>query len=110
MIDHVSVPVRRLAESADFYEPVLRTIGFSRLVERRSTIGFGKKYAEFWLNARLEMPAVPEDTGNHVCLRAPSTASVKAFHEKALAAGGRDAGAPGFRKASMAGLLRRVHP
>jgi len=102
VIDHVSIPVRRLAESANFYEPVLRTIGFLRLVERRSTIGFGKKYAEFWLNARPDMAAVPEDTGNHVCLRAPNEASVKAFHEKAIAAGGRDAGEPGLRKASSA--------
>jgi catechol 2,3-dioxygenase-like lactoylglutathione lyase family enzyme len=100
VIDHVSIPVRRLAESADFYEPVLRTIGLARLVERRSTVGFGKKYAEFWLNARPDKAKVPESTGNHVCLRAPNEASVKLFHEKALAMGGRDAGEPGLRKAS----------
>ncbi len=101
MIDHVSIPVRRLAESADFYERVLRTIGLARLVDRRSTVGFGKKYPEFWLNARPDMAKVPEDTGNHVCLRAPNEASVRAFHARALAAGGRDAGEPGLRKASM---------
>lgn len=100
MIYHVSVPARRRAERADFYEPVLRTFGFARLVERRLTTGLGKKYAKFWLSAQPEMAAVPEVTGNHVCLCAPSTASVKAFHEKALTVAGRDAGAPGFRKAS----------
>ena len=46
------------------------------------------------------MQAVSEDTGNHVCLRAPTQHAVKAFHETALESGGRDAGAPGFRKVS----------
>jgi predicted lactoylglutathione lyase len=38
------------------------------------------------------------DTGVHVCLRAPTTAAVDAFHRAALAAGGSDDGAPGLRK------------
>jgi catechol 2,3-dioxygenase-like lactoylglutathione lyase family enzyme len=101
MIDHVSIPVSRLAESAEFYERVLATIGLKRLVDRRSTVGFGKKYPEFWLNARPGMTPAADDTGSHVCLRAPSADAVKAFHETALAAGGRDAGAPGLRKASV---------
>ncbi len=100
MIDHVSIPVSRLAESADFYERVLRKVGLARLVDRRSTVGFGKNYPEFWLNARRDLAKVPEDTGHHVCLRAPNDAAVKAFHAKALAEGGRDAGEPGFRKAA----------
>lgn len=101
MIDHVSIPVSNLADSAAFYEKVLRRIGFARLVDRRSTVGFGKRYPEFWLNARPGMDALPDGAGHHVCLRAPNQIAVKAFHETALAAGGRDAGAPGFRKASV---------
>ena len=97
MIDHVSISVSRLAESADFYEQVLRKIGFTRLIDRRSTVGFGKRYPEFWLNARSEMALVGDNSGNHVCLRAPNQSAVKAFHETALNCGGRDAGAPGFR-------------
>ena len=44
---------------------------------------------------------VAADTGCHVCLRATSTAAVDAFHAAALAAGGRDGGAPGERQAAM---------
>jgi catechol 2,3-dioxygenase-like lactoylglutathione lyase family enzyme len=33
----------------------------------------------------------------HVCFKAANRAQVKAFHAAALAAGGRDAGAPGPR-------------
>ena len=35
--------------------------------------------------------------GAHLCFRAPDRAAVNAFHAAALAAGGRDDGAPGLR-------------
>lgn len=49
MIDHVSVPVRDLNESTAFYESVLFEIGFAKLAEKPGTVGFGKRYPEFWL-------------------------------------------------------------
>jgi len=101
MIDHVSVAVRDLAESARFYEQVLAPLGLARLVERPGTVGFGRKYPEFWLNARPSMLTVPADTGTHICLRAPSVEAVRAFHDAALALGARDDGAPGDRQAAM---------
>jgi catechol 2,3-dioxygenase-like lactoylglutathione lyase family enzyme len=73
MIDHVSIAVRDLAASAAFYEAVLASLGHARLIERPHTIGFGKRYPEFWLNHRPGMAAVAADTGVHVCLRAPET-------------------------------------
>lgn len=101
MIDHISIAVSDLAASARFYEQVLAPLGLTRLVEREKTIGFGKKYPEFWLNARPEMTPVPADTGTHICLRAASKGAVTAFHETALLLGGRDDGAPGDRQAAM---------
>jgi catechol 2,3-dioxygenase-like lactoylglutathione lyase family enzyme len=97
MIDHVSIGVSDLAASAAFYERVLATLGHAKLEVRPATIGFGKKYPEFWLNLRQGMPPVGGDTGSHVCLRAGSTAAVDAFHAAALAAGGASDGAPGLR-------------
>lgn len=101
MIDHVSIAVRDLAAAATFYDAVLAPLGLARLVERERTVGFGKRYPEFWLNLRERMAPVAPDTGNHVCLRAPDEDAVRAFHASALDAGGRDAGAPGPRKAAM---------
>ncbi|KAB2912860.1 MAG: VOC family protein [Hyphomicrobiaceae bacterium] len=101
MIDHVSIPVRDLAAGAAFYERVLAPLGYARLVERPATVGFGKKYPEFWLNARPGMAPIPADTGMHVCLRAASEDEVRAFHVAALDAGGRSDGAPGPRQAAM---------
>jgi len=101
MIDHVSLAVRGLARSASFYEPVLHTLGLKRLVEREGTVGFGKTYPEFWLNARDAQPAQPETTGTHIALRARSEDAVRAFHAAALVYGGGDAGAPGPRQGAM---------
>ncbi|NKB42656.1 MAG: VOC family protein [Alphaproteobacteria bacterium] len=101
MIDHVSVAVSDLAASVAFYEAVLAPLGLTRLVERETTIGFGKKYPEFWLNARPNGAAVPDDTGAHVCLRAPSKDAVTAFYDQAIAQGGRGDGEPGDREGAM---------
>jgi catechol 2,3-dioxygenase-like lactoylglutathione lyase family enzyme len=101
MIDHVSIAVRDLAASAALYERVLATIGLTRLVQRDATVGFGKRYPEFWLNARPDMAPVPSDTGCHVCLRAPSEEAVRAFFATALTLGCASAGDPGPRQAAM---------
>src|SRR5882757_2315141 len=101
MIDHVSVAVSDLARGARFYEAVLAPLGLTRLVTRERTIGFGKTYPEFWINLREGLPAVPQSTGVHICLRTRGEDSVRAFHAAALAQGGGDAGAPGPRQAAL---------
>jgi catechol 2,3-dioxygenase-like lactoylglutathione lyase family enzyme len=101
MIDHVSIAVRDLGGSAAIYERVLAPLGLARLVERPGTIGFGKKYPEFWLNHRPNMTRFDDDAGAHVCLRAPSDEAVRDFHAAALRSGCRDAGLPGPRQAAM---------
>ena len=97
MIDHISVGVSDLERAARFYEPTLATLGLSRLVTRPATVGFGKKYPEFWINLRKAMARLEEGSGSHICLRARSTDEVDAFHAAALRAGGRSDGAPGLR-------------
>jgi catechol 2,3-dioxygenase-like lactoylglutathione lyase family enzyme len=98
MIDHISIAVRDLAEGEPFYAAVLATLGFAKLREwPNTTIGFGKKYPEFWINVRGAMGRVADDSGVHICLRAPDTAAVDAFHAAALKAGGSSDGEPGLR-------------
>jgi catechol 2,3-dioxygenase-like lactoylglutathione lyase family enzyme len=97
MIDHISVGVTDLERATRFYESVLGTIGYARLDVRATTVGFGKRYSEFWLNHRPSMSVVEADSGGHVCLRAPNKQAVNAFHAAALAAGGQSDGAPGER-------------
>ena len=97
MIDHVSIAVSNLGSATRFYEAVLGAIGYTALDIRGATVGFGKKYSEFWLNARPDMAPLPAHPGAHVCLRVRSTGLVDAFHAAALANGGASDGAPGLR-------------
>lgn len=101
MIDHVSVPVRHLASAVRFYERVLTPLGLTKLVERPGTVGFGKRYPEFWLNVRADLAPSPVSPGAHIALRAASEDAVRAFHAAALEAGGASDGEPGLRPASM---------
>jgi catechol 2,3-dioxygenase-like lactoylglutathione lyase family enzyme len=97
MIDHVSVSVRDLAASARFYAAALAALGFTQLETRPATVGFGKRYSEFWINLREGLVPVPSNGGAHVCFRARTTDMIDAFYAAALKAGGRDDGAPGLR-------------
>ena len=97
MIDHISVGVTDLERSARFYEATLAALGFSRLVTRPATVGFGKSYPEFWINLRAGTAPVGPESGVHVCLRSKSAGEVDAFHAAALKAGGCSDGAPGLR-------------
>lgn len=97
MIDHVSLGVRSLHDSAAFYDRVLATLGFTRQADEEHTIGYGRKYPEFWLNARPQRLQEPDDSGLHVCLRARTPDIVRAFHAAALEAGAGDDGGPGMR-------------
>ena len=98
MIDHVSLAVRNLSASTEFYERVLATLGLSKLVVREGTVGFGKRYPEFWLNSRPDMRTGETSSGFHVCLRARTSKMVDAFHKTACSAGGQDDGKPGLRQ------------
>lgn len=89
MIDHISIPVRDLVRSAALYERLLAHLELTRLVNRPATVGFGKRYPEFWLNLRSNL--VP----------APSEPAVRAFFDDALVLGCTSGGDPGPRQAAM---------
>jgi catechol 2,3-dioxygenase-like lactoylglutathione lyase family enzyme len=98
MIDHISVAVRDLVIAEQFYTAVLAPLGLSKVRDLPdAAIGFGKKYPEFWINKREAMAPVADDSGVHICLRAPDVPSVDAFHAAALKTGGTSDGDPGVR-------------
>lgn len=101
MIDHASIAVCDLADSAGRYERVLSTLGLARLVNRASSVGFGKSYPELWLNARPGRQPSVAGSGSHLCLRATSEAAVREFFAVALASGFSSAGEPGLRAGAM---------
>lgn len=94
MLDHVTLGVRDVARARDFYDAALGPLGITRLYAEGATAagyGVGKK-AFFWIGERST-----DQTGAHVAFTCPDRAMVDAFHAAALAAGGRDNGAPGLR-------------
>ena len=90
MIDHLGLPVSDLAKSRAFYEAALLPLGFRLLFEHPiSGLGFGRApMPSFFI--RKGQPV----TGLHLAFSAPDREAVDAFHRAALAAGGRDNGAP----------------
>ena len=94
MIDHVSIAVSDLERADAFYTAVLAPLGLGRLRAEERRVGFGKAYAEFWINFRED---ARDGDGAHVAFRASSADAVDAFHRLALVQGGSDDGQPGFR-------------
>lgn len=98
MIDHISIAVRDLKSAEAFYAALLAPLGLTKLRDwPDAAVGFGKKYPEFWINKRAAMPPVADDSGVHICLRAPDAGAVDAFYAAAVSAGGASDGAPGLR-------------
>ena len=92
MLDHVGLSVSDFARSKAFYTDALRPLGYEVVMEFDGVAGFGiKGKPDFWI-AQGE----PE-TPIHVAFSSPDRATVDAFHEAALAAGGNDNGGPGLR-------------
>lgn len=97
MIDHVSIAVSEIGRSALFYERVLACVGLTKMVDHPTTVGYGKRYPEFWINLRPGLAPIADDSGMHVCVRAPGIEAVEAFYATALDNGGVGDGDPGPR-------------
>jgi catechol 2,3-dioxygenase-like lactoylglutathione lyase family enzyme len=102
IIDHIGINVADCARAKAFYSKALAPLGISLVAEFGLAAGFGRgEKPELWLageKSEFQTEAQIEIiTPVHVCLTARSRAEVDAFHTAALAAGGRDNGAPGIR-------------
>lgn len=97
MINHVSIGVRDIARTKRFYDAALKPLGYTCLSEGPGSLGYGRQAVEFWISAAPRPVAADEASGLHFCFDAPTRASVAAFHQAALQAGGRDNGQPGPR-------------
>lgn len=94
LIDHLQLIVRDLPASRRFYQAVFDTIGIP-------IAGEGNTYFwadELFISTADSEAAAGELTGrHHLAFQARDRATVDAFHKAALAAGGKDNGAPGER-------------
>ena len=95
MIDHIIFTVSDLSRSKAFYEQALAPLGMKATPEfpwgptKARGVGFGGEDKEFFI---VEGPPIKPPF--HIAFRAATRAEVKEFYANALAAGGRDNGAP----------------
>jgi catechol 2,3-dioxygenase-like lactoylglutathione lyase family enzyme len=100
MLDHVGLTVLDFARSRAFYVAALAPLGYAPVMDVTKEqsggyegTGFGPPgRPHFWIGT-----GEARSGSTHVAFAANSRAAVDAFHRAALAAGGRDNGAPGLR-------------
>jgi catechol 2,3-dioxygenase-like lactoylglutathione lyase family enzyme len=99
MIDHTGISVTDFDKAKAFYDKAFAPLGASLLymVPPQATGGikvggYGRDRPVFWLHEAKEV-----GPGRHYAFSANSRAEVDAFYAAAIAAGGRDNGAPGLR-------------
>ncbi|WP_011580307.1 MULTISPECIES: VOC family protein [Chelativorans] len=99
MIDHIGIKVANFDRAKAFYDQALAPLGASLMMmvptEYTGGVkvgGYGRDRPVYWLH----------ETGSsgeakHVAFTARTRDEVDAFHQAAIAAGGKDNGAPGLR-------------
>ena len=100
MLHHVSVGVSDVERAAKFYDPVLRALGYRRVMEFMPyAIAYGERGGapQFWIGLPHNQQAPTSGNGTHVGFQARNKAQVNAFHAAALAQGGSNNGEPGPR-------------
>lgn len=109
MIDHIGLSVSDLSAARSFYTAALAPLGITVQLEvteemtggHGAHLGLGTEGNPFfWIGTGR-----PASNGVHIAFSAPDRATVEAFYKAALAAGGRDNGAPGLRPQYHAGYF-----
>lgn len=92
MIDHTAVNVSDQEAAKAFYSKALEPLGYSLAFEVAEFMGFADANG-------MDLGVVRRDPvgGAHVAFKCDDHATVDAFYEAALAAGGKDNGPPGIR-------------
>jgi len=100
MIDHAGICVTDWPRAKAFYDAAFGALGATMLQQVPTEFtggvrvgGYGREKPDFWLHENSE-GAGP---GRHYAFTARNRAEVRAFYDAALAAGGKDNGAPGLR-------------
>ena len=84
MIDHFGINVSDMATAREFYDRVLGVLGHRVLMDFQVACGYGTTQPQFWLST---MDDIPPNREVHIAFEAPDAATVRAFHEAAVAIG-----------------------
>lgn len=93
MIAHTGLAVSDFRAAKKFYERTLAPLGYAAKMQHGESAGFNDgKNTDFWIGKRKTVEPA------HVAFEAKSKGEVEEFYRAALASGGRDNGAPGYRR------------
>jgi catechol 2,3-dioxygenase-like lactoylglutathione lyase family enzyme len=96
MLHHLSIAVSDLSKAAAFYDAALFPLGYVRVWEDETAVGYGSPSGGDKFAIRLRKEAVVPGDGFHIAFSAPSREAVCAFYKAALAHGARDNGGCGL--------------
>lgn len=97
---YLTLGTNDLARAARFYDAALAPLGLIRRATETTEVGYGlpdDSRTRLWITLPFDGKPATLGNGSMPALVAPSQDAVRAFHTAALAAGGRDEGAPGLR-------------
>ncbi len=97
---HLTLGTNDLARAARFYDAALAPLGLVRRATEATEVGYGlpgDTRTRLWITLPYDGKPASTGNGSMPALIAPDQAAVKAFHAAALAQGGTDEGAPGYR-------------
>ncbi|MDR3528207.1 MAG: VOC family protein [Rhizomicrobium sp.] len=98
MLHHVSVGVRDLERASNFYDVVLGTLGYNRVMEVLPVaVAYGIDQPTFWVQLPHNQQIATAGNGTHISFVAHSQEAVDAFHAAAIELGAQNAGEPGPR-------------
>ena len=92
MIDHLGINCSDYPKSQEYYDTVLRVLGYSRQMDFGVAIGYGRDgKPSFWI---AEGAGMGPNRENHIAFQAADEPAVRAFHEAAVGLGAESLHAP----------------
>jgi catechol 2,3-dioxygenase-like lactoylglutathione lyase family enzyme len=103
IFSHVAVGTSDIRKARRFFDNVLAPLGLTRVETHAIALAYAPKgysgpNAPFWVLKPIDGAVATVGNGSTCAFTVPSRAAVDAFHAAALAAGGKDEGAPGIRE------------
>jgi len=84
MLDHLAIQCADLSRSTAFYDTVLATLGFSRVMDFGRAIGYGNQRPWFWIGT---LTTGEPNREIHIAFQAADRAAVRAFFDAAVSQG-----------------------
>ena len=100
ILHHVSVGVKDVVAAGRFYDAVLGTLGYKRVMDYSpGAVAYGDADGppEFWVGQPHDRNLATSGNGTHIAFAAKSIQAIHAFYKSALEHGATAEGEPGLR-------------